>query len=205
MIRVRKYRYFVAVALLLLVVYSLTRTGDQWDALSAPVPFNPLPKPAAEPASKPKPPTPPAGGVNENARKRPVDGKKQDQAPIRIPDLKDASGAKVPVDFGHHATTTARVKAAPIETHKAPAHGEDRTQAASKTTDPPTVPVINLPNRKTPQDAWKEREKQKEKAALAQGNLGRPKDAASTTSQVHWSKPPEHFPIAKESIHSTVY
>lgn len=201
MIRVRKYRYFVAVAVLLLVVYSLTRSGDQWDALSAPVSFNPLPKPAAEPASKPKPPTPPAGGVNENARKRPVDAKKPDQAPLRIPDLKAAAGDKVPLNFGHAAATTSRAKAAPVETPKALGHGEDRAQAAPRTTDPPTVPVIRLPDRKTPQDAWKEKERQKAKAALAQGPLGQLKDAASTTtSQIHWSKPPEHFPIAKESI-----
>lgn len=201
MIRVRKYRYFVTVALLLLIVYSLTRSGDQWDALSAPVSFNPLPKPAPEPAPKPKPPAPPAAGVYENARKRPVDAQNQDQAPLRIPDLKDAAGDKVPLDFGHPATTTAQVQNTPLETPKALGHGEDRTQAAPKTTTPPTVPVVSLPDRKTPQDAWKEKEKQQEKAALAHGTLGRVKDAASlTTSQIHWSKPPEHFPIAKESI-----
>lgn len=134
MIRVRKYRYFVTVALLLLIVYSLTRSGDQWDALSAPVSFNPLPKPAPEPAPKPKPPAPPAAGVYENARKRPVDAQNQDQAPLRIPDLKDAAGDKVPLDFGHPATTTAQVQNTPLETPKALGHGEDRTQAAPKTT-----------------------------------------------------------------------
>lgn len=176
MLRIRRYRYFVAFAVVLVfILYRVSRSSNQWEELSTPLPFNPLPKPPVQnqPLRDNDLPTKPQQGVHdEPLPQKPLKAAEKEDALVKIPTLaaQDRPGK---ID----------------QTQPKPHEVQDHTP---KTTNPPTIPAINIPDRKTPQEALEEQHK-------AQVPLGEAHHSATTT-QIHWSKQPEHFPISKESI-----
>ncbi|KAK8123372.1 glycoside hydrolase family 47 protein [Apiospora kogelbergensis] len=130
-------------------------------------------------------------------RQKPLEEAGKDDVPVKIPtlDTEDRAGK---FDL---PTTTSLTQTKPTHTdnNDPSEHDEVHGQQAPQTTNPPTIPAISIPDRKTPQEVWKE---QQEKQYNAQAQL--PLDdllyRPSTSSQIHWTKQPEHFPIAKESI-----
>lgn len=177
MLRIRRYRYFVAFAVVLVfILYRVSRSSSQWEELSTPLPFNPIPKPPVqnEPLHDHDLPTKPQKGVqqDEPSRQKPLKLAEKEDAPVRIP------------------TLAAQDQAEKIDQTQPKPH--EVQDFSPKTTSPPTIPAINIPDRKTPQDALEEQQK-------AQVSLGESHHSA-TTSRIHWSKQPEHFPISKESV-----
>ncbi|KAK8075978.1 glycoside hydrolase family 47 protein [Apiospora phragmitis] len=168
MLRIRRYRLFLALAVFLVfILYRVSRGGDRWDDLSTPLPFKPLPKAPIQ--NQPLrdydlPTKPQKAAQDEPSRQKPLKAADKDDVLVKIPILEaeDRAGK--------------RIKTMPPET-----------------TQPPTIPAINIPDRKTPQEALQEQQH-------AQVPLDDPQYQAATTTQIHWSKQPEHFPIAKESI-----
>ncbi|KAK7990309.1 glycoside hydrolase family 47 protein [Apiospora arundinis] len=194
MLRIRRYRYFVAFAVVLVfILYRVSRASDRWDDLSTTLDFKPLPKPPIQ--------NPPLHGhelqtkpqkVAQDAppRQQPLKAAEKNEVPVKIPVLEaeDRAGKfEIP-------TTTSFTPTKP--TH---ADADNMQDQAPKTTNPPTIPAINIPDRKTPQEVWKEQQ-EKQYNAQAQVPLEDQLYRPSTTSQIHWTKQPEHFPIAKESI-----
>ncbi|KAK8109226.1 class I alpha-mannosidase 1a [Apiospora sp. TS-2023a] len=180
MLRIRRYRYFVAFAVVLVfILYRVSRSSTQWEELSTPLPFNPLPKPPVQnqPLRDNDLPTKPQKGVqDEPTPQKPL-------KPLKAAEKEDTPPVKIP-------TLAAQDQPAKIDQTQPKPHEVQDT--APKTTNPTTIPAINIPDRKTPQDALEEQQK-------AQVPLGEAQHSATTT-QIHWSKQPEHFPVSKESI-----
>ncbi|KAK8022765.1 glycoside hydrolase family 47 protein [Apiospora rasikravindrae] len=196
MLRIRRYRYFVAFAVVLVfILYRVSRTGDRWDDLSTPLPFKPLPKaPIQNPPAHDHdlPSKPQKIAQDEPSRQKPVKAADKDDVPVKIPTLEghDQAGK---FDL---PTTTSLTRPKPTVDDSSDDVAHNKVQEhAPEPTKPPTIPAINIPDRKTPQEALQEQQQQQQ----AQVPFGNPQYVATTT-QIHWSKQPEHFPVAKESI-----
>ncbi|ORY61002.1 glycosyl hydrolase family 47-domain-containing protein [Pseudomassariella vexata] len=189
MLRIRRYRYFVVfAALVLFLLYRVTKDSEQWEGLSTPLPFTPINKSPPEVGHAGAPSRADTAVSQDDvagSRSAPLyqDARGEEQAPIKIPNLKSAPDIK-PGKYDLPTTTKPPIKATQEVT---------QNTEASKTTE---APVIDIPDRKTPHDEWNNNGKHNHNPPA--GREGRM--STSTTTTIHWSKQPEHFPVFSDSI-----
>ncbi|KAI0538558.1 glycoside hydrolase family 47 protein [Xylaria digitata] len=187
MFRLRRYRYYVFLAVIVVfLLYRVAENSEQWETASSSLPHR------APPRSSKLPPTSKTGtnGVNSQAKsplkgfssedddlpQRILDNSGKNDPRIKIPDLKniqqaDGDGFELPKSGSLKSDTA--VKEAGVLAY-------DHDEAAKAT----TAPVINVPDKNVGQGA---------KDADAQ-------PIKSTTTDTHWEKVPERFPVPRSEI-----
>jgi mannosyl-oligosaccharide alpha-1,2-mannosidase len=188
----------IIAAVALLLLYRMTQ-GTDWDSLATPIDYTKSQKSnaAADQQTKAKP----LDLDLDIQRKRPQEPQKPlknsdaDQAPVKIPDLKEPQQGGKHVDYTLPTTTTdKKPEPTAIDAEKPP---------PKKNTD--GVPEVVIPDRKTPHQQWEEdAKKEKEEAeALRNPALQTTKTkthSTTSTSTIHWERPTEHFPVSSDSI-----
>lgn len=203
MLRLRRYRvYLAAVVVALFLLYRMTQHTD-WDALSKPIDYTSSNlKTETKPASHDNVPEGVGGNLGvqrKRPQQKPLPGGEKEESKVTLPDLKTSEDDGEAADYTLPTTTAKTPKAKTTLVH-------EKADDDPKITDPPAVVI---PERVTPHQLWEEQaEKEKiEKERLAAlqkhqgGNLGLKKSTKITaTSTVHWRKPTEAFPVASESL-----
>ncbi|ETS73499.1 hypothetical protein PFICI_14445 [Pestalotiopsis fici W106-1] len=208
MLRVRRYRiYMVLAAVGLLLLYRMTQDTD-WEALST-RPIDYTSDAGSKLATGSKLETEqdgPNGGLGiqrKRPQQKPIDGKEQGESIVKIPELREPEEGKQ-VDYTLPTSTSKELNAKPTE---ADDNSTDKKKADSetKTTD---TPQVVIPNRKTPHQIWaEEAEKERLEQELLdaeikdkQGFVITITTKSTSTSTIHWRKPTEVFPVAPESL-----
>ncbi|KAI0414282.1 glycosyl hydrolase family 47-domain-containing protein [Xylaria grammica] len=152
MFRLRRYRYYVFfAAIVVFLLYRVAQNSEQWETVSASFPHR------APPSSSKSPPTSKSGtnGANTQAQtrftgfsseeddlpQRILDDASKDNAPVKVPDLKNIQQANDD-DFDPPPKSNAAVKEAGVLAY-------DHDEAAKAT----TAPVINVPDKNVGQGA----------------------------------------------------
>ncbi|KAI0149110.1 glycosyl hydrolase family 47-domain-containing protein [Pestalotiopsis sp. NC0098] len=207
MLRVRRYRvYMILAAVGLLLLYRMTQDTD-WEALSTrPIDYTSDAGSKAGVGSTLNTENDDLTGAHGIQRKRPqqkpLDGKEQGENIVKIPELKKPEEEDQKVDYTLPTSTSNESKAKPTEVDETEA-GANKVESDAKTTD---KPVIVIPDRKTPHQIWaEEAEKERQEQDLLeapnkQGFETTTTTKSTSTSTIHWRKPTEVFPVAPESL-----
>lgn len=205
MLRLRRYRVYLAAAVIaLFLLYRVTHDTD-WEALAGPIDYSASTKPktAVKPASHDTPADNIAGRLGFHRKRpqqlqKPLGSENKEGLTVKLPDLTNKDDSK-PIDYTLPTTTLKTPKVQPTAIDVTKVTGVNASD----------VPVVLIPDRITPHQLWQEQaEKEKiEKERLAalkkhQGSEQGLKTSTKTTatSTVHWSRPTEVFPIATASI-----
>ncbi|KAF7536971.1 hypothetical protein G7054_g4086 [Neopestalotiopsis clavispora] len=209
MLRVRRYRiYMVLAAVGLLLLYRMTQDTD-WEALSTrPIDYTSDAGTKLETGSKLETEQDNLNGGLGIQRKRPqqkpIDGTEQGENIVKIPELREPEEEGQRVDYTLPTSTSNELKAKPTE---ADDKNTDDKKAGSDTKTSDTPEVV-IPSRKTPHQIWAE---EAEKERLEQDILDSENKEkqmfktvtttkSTSTSTIHWIKPTEVFPVAPESL-----
>ncbi|KAI0000269.1 glycoside hydrolase family 47 protein [Xylariaceae sp. FL0662B] len=185
MMRLRVYRYYVFfAAVFLFLLYHTTRKSEQWEPVSAPVPYTKAPPKAVNNKI----------AVDESGTK--ASHKADDLAQQRLQDVDEEPRVKLPVLKPTTVEDDADKFDLPPTPTPAIADGQTKVvvydkDGAAKTT---VAPLIDIPDKKVGQGA-------KGVGIPAHGVPGgkNTKDHTTTTT-IHWTKMPEHFPVAEGDI-----
>ncbi|KAJ2995434.1 hypothetical protein NUW58_g944 [Xylaria curta] len=191
MFRLRRYRYYVFCAVIVVfLLYRVAQNSEQWETVSASFPHAAPPPPRSRP-----PPTSKSGasvrvdapikGIaseDNDLPQRILEHPGKDDSPVKIPDLKTTKPTKQ-TDVDDDEDEDADFELPPgseTTVQEAGVLAYDHDGAAKAT----TAPVINVPDKSVGQGA-KDAEN---------------KPVKPTTTAVHWSKIPEHFPVPASEI-----
>ncbi|RYP46438.1 hypothetical protein DL768_007350 [Monosporascus sp. mg162] len=198
MLRLRRYRYFVlTAAIVLFLLYRVSQNSDPWDSLSGKLSSTKPPNSntgytttfdESETIEKIKNPTYGNHGAS-GSYKTDEDadtGAERELNKIKIPELKGDDDVSDSVSGGDNRRPLTKPTTEDEDEEKDD-EDEDDADDADDVTPPKTTPapVIDIPDRKVNYD-----------------NKGGFDDehTVATTTVIHWEKVPEHFPIPTESI-----
>lgn len=195
MFRLRRYRYYVFfAAIVVFLLYRVTKNSEQWESVSASIPYNKAP-----PKSSPER----GFGLTNKQSSSGKSGSKfsnedddlaqqllekpaKEPAEVKIPNLKPTTAKDDPDKFDlPTATTTTTISA---DETKVVVYDQD---GAARTT---TAPLIDIPDKNVGQGA-----KGAGKGVHGKPGAAKPK-AETTTTTIHWKKLPEHFPVPHDEI-----
>ncbi|RYP60861.1 hypothetical protein DL771_010348 [Monosporascus sp. 5C6A] len=197
MLRLRRYRYFVlTAAIVLFLLYRVSQDSDPWDSLGGKLSSAKLPNSntdyattfdESETIEKIKNPTHGNHGVSGSYEDHEAadTGAERELNKIKIPELKeDDDDVSDGVSGGDSRPPP--TKPTPEEEDEEDDEDEDDADDATPAKTTPAT-VIDIPDRK-----------------VNYGNKGGFDDkdtvATTTTTVIHWEKVPEHFPVPTESI-----
>ncbi|RYP74689.1 hypothetical protein DL770_007576 [Monosporascus sp. CRB-9-2] len=195
MLRLRRYRYFVlTAAIVLFLLYRVSQNSDPWDSLggkfSSTKPLNSNTDytttfDESETIEKIKNPTYGNHGVSGSYEKdEDADaGAERELNKIKIPELKENDDVSDGVSGGDSRRPLTKPTPEEEDEEKDDEDEDDADDATPAKTTP--APVIDIPDRKVNYD-----------------NKGgsHDEDTVTTTTVIHWEKVPEHFPVPAESI-----
>ncbi|KAF3067284.1 putative endoplasmic reticulum mannosidase MNL2 [Daldinia childiae] len=192
MFRLRRYRYYVFfAAIIVFLLYRVSQNSDQWESVSAAIPYKAPPKSSPERGfgttnKQSQQPLPGKSGSRlsdgdsdsiRQGREKTID----DTNEVKIPSLKPTTSEDVLSKFDpsiETATTDAgRTKVMVYD-----------KDGAAKTT---TVPLIDIPDKNVGQGA---------KGKGVHGKPGTHKSKPEGEPPKHWKKFPEHFPVPEDEI-----
>ncbi|KAI1139087.1 glycoside hydrolase family 47 protein [Hypoxylon sp. FL0543] len=197
MLRLRRYRYYVFfAAIVVFLLYRITQDSEQWESVSASIPYKAPSKSAPERSSPEhgfgltnKQPHPAKGDTrptSENDYSAPQLHEETGKEPeVKIPDLKPTINDDTPDRFDPPtiSTTTKSSNQTKVLVYD--------TEDAARTT---TAPLIDIPDKNVGQGA----------KAAGKGVHGAPgmhkSKTQSATTTIHWEKFPEHFPVPENEI-----
>ncbi|KAI1080889.1 glycoside hydrolase family 47 protein [Whalleya microplaca] len=185
MTRLRKYRYYVFLAAIIVcLLYRSTKDSEQWEPASASVPYH-----RAPPKGMNKAVVYDTGGTkasyhDDDSVQQSLQNA-EEAAPIKLPVLKPTTVEDAADKFDLPPSPTPPTTG---DETKVVVYDQD---GAAKTTD---APLIDIPDKKVGQGA----------KGVGIPVHGAPdgkntKDHTATTT-IHWTKMPEHFPVAEEDI-----
>lgn len=190
MLRLRRYRYYVFfAAFVVFLLYRVTSNSHQWEP---PIPHKPAPKPLSEQGYvqdyKQKSPSQDKDssrftGDNDPSQQLPVMAGKE-PSEVKIPSLKPAIAEDVPAKLDHATPTT--TTSSDGETKVLEYDQDD----AAKTV---TAALIDIPDKNVNPGAKGIGKGVHEKPAVQ-------KPETDTTTAIHWTKLPEHFPVPRDKI-----
>ncbi|KAL7619451.1 hypothetical protein AAE478_009990 [Parahypoxylon ruwenzoriense] len=190
MLRLRRYRYYVFfAAIVVFLLYRVTKNSEEWESVSASIPHAKVP-PKSPPARNfglaNKPPASSKGDTrftNEDDPSQQLLENAAKEAEVKIPDLKPTTIEDGFNKFDPPTPTTPSSN----EGSKVVAYDKD---SASKTT---TAPLIDIPDKNVGQGA-------KGAGKGVHGAPGAKTKTQTATTTIHWKKMPEHFPVPKDEI-----
>ncbi|KAH8198311.1 hypothetical protein TruAng_007513 [Truncatella angustata] len=204
MLRLRRYRVYLALAAVaLFLLYRMSQDTD-WESLAKPIDYT-----SENPKEKTTSTLEDLNIQRKRPQQKPLDSleKENEKATVKLPDLKDSEDDGTEVDYTLPTVATSLAKAEPTT-----AEDDDETAVDSTTAKTADTPAVVLPNRKTPHQIWEEQAeaerlaKEKEDALKKHqtGEQGMKKVVASTKitapSEIHWTRPVEVFPIKSASL-----
>ncbi|KAI0101424.1 glycoside hydrolase family 47 protein [Hypoxylon sp. NC0597] len=195
MLRLRRYRYYVFfAAIVVFLLYRITQDSEQWESVSASIPYkaplksspersspeggfgltNKQPRPAKSDTKFTSEDDDPASQLHEESSKEPEK--------VKIPNLKPTINDDTPDKFDP-PTTTQQSNQTKVLVYD--------TEGAAKTT---TAPLLDIPKKNVGQGA----------KGAGKGVHGAPgaykSKTHSATTAIHWTKFPEHFPVPEDEI-----
>ncbi|KAI1807490.1 glycoside hydrolase family 47 protein [Daldinia bambusicola] len=192
MLRLRRYRYYVFfAAVVVLLLYRVSQNSEQWESVSASIPYKPIPK---------SPPERDFGATNKQSQ-QPLPGKSstgwadresdtsrqeqekanKDTNEVKIPNLKPTTSEDVLSKYDPSTETWS------TDAGKTRVTVYDK-EGAAKTT---TVPLIDIPDKNVGQGA---------KGKGVHGKPGMHKSKPEAEPTKHWEKFSEHFPVPADEI-----
>lgn len=194
MFRLRRYRYYVFfAAVVVFLIYRATKNSEQWESVSASIPYTKAPpKSAPEQGFGITNKQSPGKGdtrfsaEDDDLAQQSLDKTEKDSDKVKIPNLKPTTTEDGPDKFE-------------IPTPITTTDSTDQTRvlvydkdAAAKTT---TAPLIDIPDKNVGQGA----------KGVGKGIHGAPghkskTQSVSSTTTIHWTKVPEHFPVPEDEI-----
>ncbi|KAI1413284.1 glycoside hydrolase family 47 protein [Hypoxylon sp. FL1857] len=198
MLRLRRYRYYVFfAAIVVFLLYRVTQNSEQWESVSASIPYKAPLKTSPERSSpergfgptnkQPRPAKSDAKFTSEGDDSGPQLHEETDKEPekVKIPNLKPTINDDTPDKFDPPTVPTTTK---PSNQTKVLVYD---TEGAAKTT---TAPLIDIPNKNVGQGA-----KGAGKGVHGAPGMHRSKTQSATTT-IHWKKFPDHFPVPEDEI-----
>ncbi|OTB10925.1 glycoside hydrolase family 47 protein, partial [Daldinia sp. EC12] len=172
MLRLRRYRYYVFfAAVVVLLLYRVSQNSEQWESVSASIPYKPIPK------------SPPERGFGASD--------KQSQQPL--PDKSSTGWA----DRDRDSTRQGRIKADEDANEvKIPSLKPTTSEDVLNKFDPSTE-TSTTDTGKTRVTVY---DKEGAKGKGIHGKPGTQKSKPEAESTKHWKKFPEHFPVPEDEI-----
>ncbi|KAI2606774.1 glycoside hydrolase family 47 protein [Hypoxylon sp. NC1633] len=200
MLRLRRYRYYVFfAAVVVLLLYRVTTNTEQWEPVSASIPYTKAPSKSApergfgttnKDVNYQHAPSKSGAGFSDeddDVAQQLLEKAGKEPAEVKIPSLKPTTAGDSADKFDF-PTTTITTTSTDRSRSKVVVYDKD---GATRTT---TVPLINIPNKNVGQGA-----KGAGKGAHGAPGARKTKTQIATTT-IHWKKLPEHFPVPETDI-----